>query len=75
MKIPYSGKSAVVDGISIEFSTEPEGVHGAWIQLKKNTIAVQLFAFRPIEFSSFDLDSDIEAFTSVVKSLVEEKSS
>jgi hypothetical protein len=75
MKIPYGGKSAVVDGISIEFSTEPEGVHGAFIQLTKDAIEVQLFASRPIEFSSFNIDDDIEAFTSVVKTIVEEKSS
>ena len=47
MKIPFSGKSAVVDGISIEFPTEPEGVRSAFIQLTKDNIAVQLFAFRP----------------------------
>lgn len=73
MKIPYGGKSAVVDGVSIEFTAEPAGVHGAWIQLKNKNITVQLFAFRSVEFASFKIDNDIEEFTAVVKSLVEEK--
>jgi hypothetical protein len=73
MKIPYSGKTAVVDGISIEFSADPAGVHGAWLVLNKKNMTVQLFAFRPIEFSAFEIQADIDAFSSVVKGLVEEK--
>lgn len=75
MKFPYGGKSAMVDGLSMEFPSEPEGVHGAWIQLAKKEMTVQLYAFRPIEFSKFNLIDDIEAFTSVVKNLVEEGAS
>jgi hypothetical protein len=65
----------MVDGLSMEFPSEPEGVHGAWIQLAKKEMTVQLYAFRPIEFSKFNLIDDIEAFTSVVKNLVEEGAS
>lgn len=64
LKIPYGGASAVVEGISIEIPTEPEGVDHCWVEIRKKRITVQLFAFRRIEFDSFEIGSDIEAFSS-----------
>jgi len=73
MKVPYGGKTAIIDGVSVAISSDPGGVHGAWVQWAKKHLTVQLFAFRSIEFSAFKIQADIDAFNPVVRGLVEEK--
>jgi hypothetical protein len=73
MKIPYAGKLASVNGISISMPTEPEGVTSVWIELTKKRLTLQLFADRKMELSTAKVETDVENLGSVVESLVEVK--
>ena len=73
LKIPFVGSSALVEGISIEMPTEPEGIDHSWVEIRKKRITIQLFAFRRVEFAKFTLGNELKAFSCVAESLVEEK--
>jgi hypothetical protein len=73
LKIPYAGKMASINGISISIPPEPEGVTSAWIELAEKRLTIQLFADRRMEFSTAKVEADVDALSSVVKSLVEVK--
>ena len=73
IKVPYGDKTAVIEGLGMRIPSEPEGVRQVWLQRGKKHLTLQLFADRQLELGTFTPQGDVDAFASVIQSLVEEK--
>lgn len=75
LKVPYAGKSAVIDGVSIDLPGEPEGVRSVWIHKHRKSLELQLYADKRFGLVGFHPQNDIDSLRVVIKSLVEERQS
>ncbi len=71
--VPYEGRGAVIEGFSISLPSEPAGVRDVWLHLGKKTLELQFYADRPLRFRGFTPHIDVEAFTTIAKTLIEEQ--
>lgn len=67
------GTEARIDGISFTLEPEPEGVTKIWLTKEEENLAIHLVARKELDFSAFDPRNEINAFTRVLESIVEEK--
>lgn len=73
IEVPYGGKTAAIQGLSIRLHSEPEGIRDVWIEQKKKSLDLQFFGDRLLEFKTFTPYGDVEAILSVARTLIEEK--
>jgi hypothetical protein len=72
IKVPFDGKTAAIEGFSINLPSVPEGVNQVWVVWDKKKLKLQLFADRVIYFKGFAPHSDADALNTVVKKLIGE---
>jgi len=68
------GSNAEIDGISVSFSSRPEGVTQVWLTQQKSSLEVMLMADRPVTFKGFVPQNEIKALLPILDTLIEEKS-
>jgi hypothetical protein len=73
IKVPFDGKTAVIEGVSITLPSEPEGVTQVWLVSDKKKLKLQMFGSRAIHFKAFTPHDDADALNVVVKKLIGEK--
>jgi hypothetical protein len=73
IKVPFEGKTAEIEGISVKLPAEPHGIHDLWISRSKKTLDLQLYADRQIVFKNFTPHGDVDAFVSVAMSVITEQ--
>jgi hypothetical protein len=73
IKVPMGDETADIHGLSINLSTEPNGVGQVWLLWGKRHLSLQLFSDRRLTFKGFSVHDDVDAFVSVVNRLIEEK--
>lgn len=71
--VPFADKTAEINGLSVNIPSQPQGVKQVWLSTDKDDINLQLFGDRRIVFKNFTFHDDVDAFISVVMSLIEEK--
>ncbi len=73
IKVPFEGKTAEIEGISVKLPAEPHGIHDLWIFHGKKKLDLQLYADRRLTFKNFTPHADVDAFVSVAMSLIAEQ--
>ncbi len=73
IKVPFDGKTAAIEGLSISLPSAPEGVSQSWVVWDKKKLKLQIFADRAIYFKRFTPHDDVDALNSVVMKLIGER--
>lgn len=71
MQVPAGDLQATVDGFSLAFPSEPEGVDAVWFRQVKEKLTTQVWGDRRLDFAQHDPHQDVDAFASVIRNVLE----